>query len=222
MHETLFAVGGEAKQCNPAVRRRCLALDETCLLGARDELRHGRLRKLQPLRELCHRGLLRPVRRALDHEQQQVSLRRQSRGPRDSLASVQEPPQRGTEFSDVDDIVDRERIRAHGGIVGRYPARDENRATRPGTSACASNATRYQRGTNVSRRLWSMTCRTWRATSSGSITSRRSSRLARTLRCGKPSVSTKPGLTVWTRIPRPRNSAVRARENASCACLDAE
>ena len=41
-------------------------------------------------------------------------------------------------------------------------------------------------------------------------------------RCGKPSVSTKPGFTVCTLIPRVRNDADIARENASCACFDAE
>src|SRR5712691_12301478 len=40
--------------------------------------------------------------------------------------------------------------------------------------------------------------------------------------CGKPSVSTKPGFTVCTRTPRGRNCTDVARENASCACFDAE
>ncbi len=40
--------------------------------------------------------------------------------------------------------------------------------------------------------------------------------------CGKPSVSTKPGFTVWTRMPRLRSWAAVARENASWACFDAE
>src|SRR5262249_31214958 len=74
----------------------------------------------------------------------------------------------------------------------------------------------------VSRLSRSRTWRTWRATSSGSITSRRNSGLRRTARCGNPSVSTNPGFTVWTRMPRGRRSAVADRENASAACFDAE
>src|SRR5439155_140235 len=58
------------------------------------------------------------------------------------------------------------------------------------------------------------------ATSSGSAT-RRWSRRGRRSRCGKPSVSTKPGSTVWTLIPRPRSAGPIVRENASCACFDA-
>ena len=44
----------------------------------------------------------------------------------------------------------------------------------------------------------------------------------RWLRCGNPSVSTNPGFTVWTEIPRGASSTVIERENASCACFDAE
>ena len=47
-------------------------------------------------------------------------------------------------------------------------------------------------------------------------------RLARTLVCGKPSVSTNPGMIVWTSIPVPRSAAASERENASWACFDAE
>ena len=52
------------------------------------------------------------------------------------------------------------------------------------------------------------------------MTSRRASRGSP--RCGKPSVSTKPGLTVWTRIPRRPSSTAAVRENASWACFEAE
>ena len=60
----------------------------------------------------------------------------------------------------------------------------------------------------------------WAAIFSGPITKRRIGRGSHC--CGKPSVSTKPGFTVCTRMPRPRSCAAVARENASCACFDAE
>ena len=42
------------------------------------------------------------------------------------------------------------------------------------------------------------------------------------VRCGKPGVSTSPGLTVCTEIPfRPSSTAIE-REKASCACFEAE
>jgi hypothetical protein len=59
------------------------------------------------------------------------------------------------------------------------------------------------------------------ATCGASITKRRMSLLRSVDCCGKPSVSTKPGSTVWTEIPRPRSSAAAERENASWACFDA-
>ena len=59
-----------------------------------------------------------------------------------------------------------------------------------------------------------------RAIRSGPITVH-SSCFGMTPFCGKPSVSAKPGSTVWTRTPRPRSCAAVARENASCACFDA-
>ena len=60
------------------------------------------------------------------------------------------------------------------------------------------------------------------ATSSASITKRRMSPLRSFERCGKPSVSTKPGMTVCTWIPLPCSSAAVEREKASWACLEAE
>ena len=39
---------------------------------------------------------------------------------------------------------------------------------------------------------------------------------------GSPRVSTKPGLTVCTAMPRGASSTAIERENASCACFDAE
>src|SRR6266511_431918 len=104
----------------------------------------------------------------------------------------------------------------------RYPDRPATRASSPGTSACAIAKARYQRGTKISRRSRSIVLTTWRATCSGSITRRRKIGLRNFVACGKPSVSTKPGLTVWTWIPRARSSAAVERENASCACFAAE
>ena len=60
------------------------------------------------------------------------------------------------------------------------------------------------------------------ASSSGVLTIRRKNALCSAVFCGKPSVSMKPGITVSTWIPRRRSCADVARENASCACFDAE
>ena len=54
------------------------------------------------------------------------------------------------------------------------------------------------------------------------MTNRRSSGLRELERCGKPGVSTKPGMTVCTWIPLAASSAAVERENASCACFAAE
>ena len=71
---------------------------------------------------------------------------------------------------------------------------------------------RYQRGTMISRRSWSTAARSRSTTSGGSMTSR--DRAGRTGRAaGSPSVSTKPGLTVCTEMPRGASSTrERARE----------
>ena len=58
------------------------------------------------------------------------------------------------------------------------------------------------------------------ATSSGSAISG-CMRRGKTDRCGKPSVSTKPGRIVCTRTPCGRSSAVTARENETWACFEA-
>ena len=39
--------------------------------------------------------------------------------------------------------------------------------------------------------------------------------------CGKPSVSTKPGMIEWTEMPLPRRAAASEREKASWACFEA-
>src|SRR5207247_9547270 len=194
----------------------------TALGGEPDERRHSRLRALHPLRQLCHGRLLAHIGCSFDHEQQQMPLRRQSGRPCGSLAVAEELPQGGAELGDADDVLDRQLARPHGPILGRSPERDSTRATSDGASAWASIPTRYQLGTNVSRRSPSRTPMTCRATSAGPITACRRTGFCIKARCGKPSVSTKPGLTVWTRIPRGRSSAVIALEKASCACFEAE
>ena len=69
------------------------------------------------------------------------------------------------------------------------------RAKRPGASAWTTAASRYQRGTKLSPRSRSTARTICSATASGSITSR-PAQPGRTPRCGKPSVSVKPGKTV--------------------------
>ena len=59
------------------------------------------------------------------------------------------------------------------------------------------------------------------ATLSASMTNRRMIPLRRLERGVNPSVSTKPGRSVCTRIPSGRSVAASDRENASCACFAA-
>jgi hypothetical protein len=59
------------------------------------------------------------------------------------------------------------------------------------------------------------------AMSSASSTKRRMRALRRFVRGVKPSVSTKPGTSVCTRIPSGRRVAESEREKASCACFAA-
>src|SRR5665213_1976107 len=93
--------------------------------------------------------------------------------------------------------------------------------TRPGASACAHAATRYQRGTKISR-LFLSTASSRRCTTNGGSTTILEASGPKRSRCGKPSVSTKPGFTVWTEMPRGASSTAIERENPSCACFDAE
>ena len=83
---------------DPAVEARALALHEASLLGSADQLRDGALRQLKPLGELRHRRLLAVIGSALDHEQEQVALRRQPSAARVSLRAAQEPAQGGAEI----------------------------------------------------------------------------------------------------------------------------
>ena len=82
-------------------RSRC---DQADLLGPADELGDGALRELQPLGELGHGRLLAAVGRALDHQQQQVALRRQAGGAGVALRGAHEAAQRGAELGDRDDL----------------------------------------------------------------------------------------------------------------------
>ena len=61
-----------------------------------------------------------------------------------------------------------------------------------------------------------------RAATKGASTTSRESSGPKRVACGKPGVSTKPGLTVCTEMPRGASSTAIVRENASCACFDAE
>ena len=70
---------------------------------------------------------------------------------------------------------------------------------RPGTSACAIAAARYQRGTKISARSRSIARDDASATCSGPTTTRLN-RPRSSQSCGKPSVWTNPGLTVCTWI----------------------
>jgi hypothetical protein len=80
---------------------------------------------------------------------------------------------------------------------------------------------RYQRGTKSSRFPDSTASTSRSATSSRWMTARRKNALRRTVRWGKPSVSTNPGRTVCTLTPRGPSSPVSDRENASWACFEA-
>ena len=102
----------------------------------------------------------------------------------------------------------RRRVR---GRVSKVPGGSPGRAPRPGTSA----ERRSPPGRARSR------ARSGRRRSPGRRRPGRS-RPRRSQSCGKPSVCTKPGLTVWTWIPRGRSSLATDREKASCACFDAE
>src|SRR4051812_1544097 len=94
--------------------------------------------------------------------------------------------------------------------------------TSPGTSACTHAAGRYHRGTTISRLLRSTASSRRSTTSWGSITIAFESGRPKRARCGNPSVSTKPGLTVCTLTSRAASSTASERENASWACFDAE
>ena len=93
---------------------------------------------------------------------------------------------------------------------GRARRRGRGRA-RP-----AIDTRRYgNHGTVTSRLFFSTADTTAFATSSGSITNRRRSGLRSFVRCGKPSVSTNPGMTVCTRMPaaaEQRGGRARERE----------
>ena len=52
--EASLSLGREREVGDAAVRARGLALDETDLLGAADELGHARLRELEALRQIGH------------------------------------------------------------------------------------------------------------------------------------------------------------------------
>ena len=96
------------------------------------------------------------------------------------------------------------------------------RATTPGLTAWAIVKKRYGNHGTVTSPLFRSTAFTIdRATAGASMTNRRSTALFSTAFCGKPSVSTKPGMTVCTRTPLPLRSAAVERENASCACFAA-
>src|SRR4051812_44337927 len=96
-----------------------------------------------------------------------------------------------------------------------------SRASKPGASACTHAAGRYHRGTKISRLLFSTASSRRSTTSCGSATRR--PRIGPSLDCcGNPGVSTNPGLTVWTAMPRGASSTAIDRENASWACFDAE
>ena len=144
------------------VRRRCatrasvlrlLPLDEPRLLGAADELRHGALRELQPLGELGHRRLLPAVGRALDHQEQEIALRRQPGLARDPLATAEKRRSAGAELGDGDV---RPRGRDRGDSLPsdsrRVRERASTRVTTFGSSACSRRRRRSSRGTVVSPR----------------------------------------------------------------------
>ena len=100
-----LALGREPEVCDPPVDRRALPLDEPDLLRAADELGDGALSELQAVGQLRHRRLLRVVGRALDHQQQQVTLRRQPCRARIALRDPQEPAQGGPELGYARDFL---------------------------------------------------------------------------------------------------------------------
>src|SRR3954452_1943944 len=104
VQEAPLALLGQPEVSDAAVGRGLLALDQTGLLGAADELRDRALRQLEALGELGHRRLLATSGCSLDHEEQQVALRRQAGLACVALALAQEGPQSGAEFSDASDL----------------------------------------------------------------------------------------------------------------------
>src|ERR671925_61851 len=114
-----LALGGEAEVRDPAVGGRALALHEPALLGAAHQLRDRALRELEPLGQLRHRRLLAVVGGALDHQQQQVPLRRQPGPARVPLAGAQKLPQRGAKLRHPRDLLRAELVHTPLLIPGR-------------------------------------------------------------------------------------------------------
>src|SRR5262249_12786168 len=100
--ETSLPLLREPQVCDAAVGLGAFPLDQPDVLGAADELRDRALRELEPLDELCHGRALTPVGRALDHQQEQVPLRRQAVLAGDLLARTKERPERAAERGDLD------------------------------------------------------------------------------------------------------------------------
>ena len=97
-------------------------------------------------------------------------------------------------------------------------ARERARAAAPGPTTPA----RYQRGTKISRRSWSTASRIRPTTNGGSTTSRPRERARAACAAGSPGVSTKPGLTVSTEMPRRPSSTATAREKRAARASTAE
>src|SRR4051794_16270292 len=141
LHQSAVAFRREPQKCDARVLLRLLALDQADLLGAADELRDRALRQLESVRERRHRRLLRAALGALDHEKEQIALRREPRLACNTFAAAKKTAKRGAELRDRDDVFDLWRVHS-GRILALLPSRDSTRVSRFGASAWRTLATR--------------------------------------------------------------------------------
>ena len=144
-HQPPLPFRGEPEVCDAGVPLRLRALDQPGLLGPADELGDRALGELEALGELGDRGLLVPARGTLDHEQEQMPLRRQARHARHALAPAQELAQRRAELGHRDHVGDLGAAVAcrkfvHDTILVRRHGRASANATTFGISACSPPA----------------------------------------------------------------------------------
>ncbi len=144
-HQPPLSFRGEPEVCDTGVPLRLRALDQPRLLGPADELGDRALGELEAFGELSDRGLLVPARGALDHEQEQVPLRRQARQARHALAPAQELAQRRPKLGHRDHVGDPRRAVGcrkivHDTILVRRHGRASANATTFGISACSPPA----------------------------------------------------------------------------------
>ena len=140
-HQPALALGRQTQVSNTGVGLRLLALDEPGFLGAAHELGDGALRELQAIGELGHGRLLAAAGGALDHQQQQITLRGQAGLPRDAFAAAQELAQGCAKLCDRHHVADPEARHGHRPpiLLGRRRVA-KTRAKRFGSNAWSGAA----------------------------------------------------------------------------------